>query len=259
MANRFLSALSDFAQTLYGQGKPYVYEEEGVRRLHFDSVAVQSSMRLSDPYALDLSYTETMMAFLLFNATPKHILIVGLGGGSLSKYCHRHFPTTRITTLEINPDVIALRDEFLIPPDSEYFRVEHADAVVYLARTDIQHDIILLDGYDACGLPESLCEEVFYSHCWRALTAGGVLVANLWGGSDGDRGVYLERLRGIFDGRVWWSKPRNSSNLIAFAVKSERYCPQWSRLLRKAQELKERYGLDLPRVVKNMRLRPEPE
>ena len=260
MAKRLLSALSDFVQELgHGQGKPYVYEEEGIRRLHFDSVAVQSSMRLSDPYALDLSYTETMMGFLLFNAEPRHILIIGLGGGSLSKYCHRQFPQARITTLEINQDVIALRDEFLIPPDSELFQIEHADAVEYLARNDIQADVILLDGYDACGLPLNLCAETFYGHCWKALSAEGVLVANLWGGCDGDRGVYLERLRGIFNGRVWWSKPRNSSNLIVFAVKNERYYPQWSRLMLKAKTLGERYRLDLAWVVKNMRLRPDPD
>ncbi len=260
MAKRILSTLNDFVQSLgHGQGKPYVYEDQGVRRLHFDSVAVQSSMRLSDPYALDLSYTETMMGFLLFNPAPRHILVVGLGGGSLSKYCHRQFPQARITTLEINRDVIALRDEFLIPPDGERFQILHADAVKFLASSDVEADIILLDGYDVCGLPASLCAETFYSHCWNALSADGVLVANLWGGGSGDRGVYLERLRGIFNGRVWWSKPRNSSNLIAFSIKSGRYYPQWSRLMRNAQALEEFYGLDFPRVVKNMRLRPDPD
>ena len=260
MSKRMLSALNYLTDALeVFQGKPYIYEEEGVRRLYFDSLAVQSSMRVSDPYALDLSYTESMMGFLLFNSEPRHILIVGLGGGSLSKYCHQQFPQARITTLEINKDVIALRDEFLIPPDSELFQIVQADAAEYLAINELQADVILLDGYDACGLPDALCAEAFYSHCWKALGAEGVLVANLWGGGTGDRGVYLDRLRGIFNGRVWWSKPRNSSNLIAFALKSRRYYPQWSRLMRKAQVLGNRYGLDLSRVVKNMRLRPDPD
>ncbi len=260
MPKRFLSAISTFRDALDTlQRKPYVQDEEGVRRLYFDHAAVQSSMRVSEPYALDLSYTETMMGFLLFNTDPRHILIVGLGGGSLSKYCHHQFPQTRITTLEINEDVIALRDKFLIPPDNEFFKIIHADAVEYLATSEARADIILLDGYDAGGLPDGLCAEAFYSHCWRALSTEGVLVANLWGGGTGDRGVYLDRLRGMFDGRVWWSKPRNSSNLIAFALKSGRYYPQWSRLMRKAQVLSNRYGLDLSRVVKNMRLRPDPD
>jgi spermidine synthase len=241
-----------------GWGKPSVCDEDGVRSLHFSGGAVQSSMRVSAPYELDLSYTRTMMGFLLFNAEPQHILLVGLGGGSLSKYCYRQFPQARITTLEINPDVIALRDDFLVPPEDERFQVVQADASDYLARSDVLADVILLDGYDAEGLPHCLCTESFYANCWRALTAQGVLVANLWGGEP-DRGVYLNRLRAIFDGRVWWSKPSDSSNLIVFAVKDMLFYPQWSRLMWKAQTLGKRYRLDLTWVVNNMRRREDPD
>lgn len=259
MAKRILPAIRDFVQILVdGWGKPCVREDDGCRSLQFNDGAVQSSMRVSEPFELDLGYTRAMMGFLLFNDEPQHILLVGLGGGSLSKYCYHQFPQARITTLEINPDVIALRDEFLIPPDSERFEIVQADAADYLTRSDLHADVILLDGYDAEGLPKSLCAESFYSNCWQALSTQGVLVANLWGGEP-NRGVYLNRLRGIFDGRVWWSKPRNSSNLIVFAVKNEHFYPQWSRLIAKAQTLSTRYRLDLTWVVKNMRLRVEPD
>jgi spermidine synthase len=259
MTKRILPAIRDFVQILVeGWGKPGVSEEGGVRSLQFSNGAVQSSMRMSAPFELDLSYTRAMMGFLLFNAEPQHILLVGLGGGSLSKYCYRQFPQTRITTLEINPDVIALRDDFMIPPDNERFEVVQTDASEYLARRDVHADIILLDGYDAEGLPYSLCSESFYSNCWQALSARGVLVANLWGG-ESNRGGYLNRLREIFDGRVWWCKPRDSNNLIVFAVKNEHFYPQWSRLMSKAQALDTHYRLDLPWLVKNMRRREEPD
>jgi spermidine synthase len=259
MPKRILPAIRDFVQILVdGWGKPSVCDEAGVRSLQFNGGAVQSSMRVSTPYELDLSYTRTMMGFLLINAEPQHILLVGLGGGSLSKYCYRQFPQARITTLEINPDVIALRDDFLMPPDGKRFQIVQSDACDYLARSDVHADVILLDGYDAEGLPRCLCTESFYSNCWQALSAQGVLVANLWGG-ESNRGVYLNRLRGIFDGRVWWTQPRESSNLIVFAVKNQYYYPQWSRLVSKAQALDKRYRLDLLWVVKNMRLREEPD
>ena len=259
MPKRILPAIRDFVQILVdGWGKPNVSEDGGVRSLHFNSGVVQSSMRVSAPFELDLSYTRSMMGFLLFNAEPQHILLVGLGGGSLSKYCYHQFPQARITTLEINPDVIALRDEFLVPPDNKRFQVVQSDACEYLARSDVQADIILLDGYDAEGLPPCLCAESFYTNCWQALSAQGVLVANLWGGEP-NRGVYLNRLRGIFDGRVWWSKPRDSSNLIVFAVKNQHFYPQWSRLMSKAQTLDKRYRLDLLWVVNNMRRREDPD
>lgn len=259
MAKRILPAIRYFVQILVDSwGKPSVCDEGGVRSLQFNGGAIQSSMRVSAPYELDLNYTRAMMGFLLINAEPQHILLVGLGGGSLSKYCYHQFPQAHITTLEINPDVIALRDEFLVPLDDERFQIVQSDACEYLARSDVYADIILLDGYDAEGLPKNLCAESFYSNCWQALSAQGVLVANLWGG-ESNRGVYLNRLRGIFDGRVWWSKPRDSSNLIVFAVKNEHFYPQWSRLIAKAQTLDKRYRLDLLWVVKNMRLREEPD
>jgi spermidine synthase len=253
MTKRLFPSLSEFVQSLTdSHGKPCVQDDGDVRCLQFGGGVVQSSMRISEPYELDLSYTRTMMGFVLFDAEPRDILIVGLGGGSLSKYCYKIFPQSRITTLEINPGVIALRDRFQVPRDDERFQVVHVDACEYMARCDAQADVILLDGYDANGLPACLCTESFYADCWRALSTKGVLVANLWG-SEGDRGRYLKRLCGVFDGRAWRSKPRDCSNLIVFAVRNERYFPRWSRLMSNARRLEERYRLELPRIVEDMR------
>lgn len=259
MAKPARPALRNVVQLLMPDaGKPRIVDDEGVRCLRFDSGALQSAMRLSEPFALDLSYTKTMMGFMLFNAEPRHILLVGLGGGSLSKYCYRRFPNARITTLEIDPDVIALRDEFLIPPDDERFRIVQADARDWLASTERQADVILLDAYDAAGLPDDLCAEPFYSNCWRALGDQGVLAANYWGGEP-DRGVYLQRLRAIFDGRVWWSRAPGSDNLVAFAAKNPRFYPQWSRLMSRARALDKLHALGLAQVVHDMRERPDPD
>lgn len=259
MAKRILPALRDFVKILVDRPiLPSVHDEEDVRCLRFNSGVVQSTMRVSAPFELDLSYTRTMMGFLLFNSEPQHILIVGLGGGSLSKYCYREFPQTRITSVEINADVIALRDEFLIPADNERFQIVQADACEYLTRNDVQADIILLDGYDAEGLPNCLCSESFYTHCRQALSDQGVLVVNIWGG-ESNRGMYITRLNAIFDGRVWWSKPPDSQGLIVFAVKDQHFYPHWSQLILRAQGIWDRYQLDLAHVVNHMRERPDPD
>ena len=83
--------------------------------MHFTSLATQSAMLFSDPDALIAQYTRKMMSFLLFNPNPEHIVMIGLGGGSLAKFCYRHLPRSQITVVEINADVIALREEFCIP------------------------------------------------------------------------------------------------------------------------------------------------
>ena len=112
---------------------PCLWETGRSVTLHFGAEAVQSQMSKDAPNRLEFEYTRLMAAFLPFHPEPADILIVGLGGGSLSKFCHHHLPDSRITTVEINPEVIALRDTFLIPPESPRFRIICADAVDYAA------------------------------------------------------------------------------------------------------------------------------
>ena len=85
----------------------YLSEKFGVRTLHIGSDTVQSSMRIAQPNDLEISYTRSMMAFLLFNADPREVLMVGLGGGSLAKYVYHRLPRARTTVVEIMPQVVA--------------------------------------------------------------------------------------------------------------------------------------------------------
>ena len=98
--------------------KPFVRNDSTGKSLHFTLGELQSRMLSSSPWQLDLDYTRTMMGFLLFNRAPAHIGMIGLGGGSLVKFCHRSLPLSKMTVLEINPHVIALRREFLVPDDA---------------------------------------------------------------------------------------------------------------------------------------------
>ena len=158
--------------------KPLLMDDGETRSLHFSFMHVQSEMRVDKPLELVFGYTQAMMAFLLVHPEPPDILLVGLGGGSLSKYCHYLLPQSTVTTVEINPEVIALRDTFSIPADSERFRVVEADAVHYLPLHSGAADVLLLDGYDEDGLPDALSTPLYYRHCFEALREGGVLVAN---------------------------------------------------------------------------------
>jgi spermidine synthase len=80
-------------------------------------------MLASDPNFLVLSYTRTMMAFLLLHQEPERIAMIGLGGGSMPKWCYHQLPMTDITVIEISPIVIALREQFCIPEEDDRFRV----------------------------------------------------------------------------------------------------------------------------------------
>jgi spermidine synthase len=198
--------------------RPPLIRTDGDRRtLEFTPGDVQSEMLVSRPDALVLEYTRAMMCFALFVPDPHHIVMVGLGGGSLVKFCHRHFPRARITVLEIREDVIALRDQFCLPPDDARLRVLHGDAADYLARMPGCCDVLLVDGFDSQGLPSALTGSAFYAACRRALHPGGVLVANVFTYDPQYAGA-LQRLRAAFDGRLAWFARIAGNNRILFAV-----------------------------------------
>ncbi|CAH0355695.1 fused MFS/spermidine synthase [Aquabacterium sp. CECT 9606] len=158
---------------------PSLHKNRQTLSLSLDSPLLQSCMRRDDPTALILDYTRAMMGFLPFNPSPRSILMIGLGGGSVPKYCHQHLPDTDITTVEISAEVIALRDEFMIPADSERFRVICADGAAFVAQATQCHDVLMVDGFTGEGQPEALCSRAFYDACRAALTDEGLLVVNL--------------------------------------------------------------------------------
>jgi spermidine synthase len=198
---------------------PLVATRGDRRTLEFMPGNVQSEMRLSRPSALVLSYSRAMMCFALFVPRPRHIVMVGLGGGSLAKFCYRHFPHTRITVVELRADVIALREQFCVPPDDARFTVVHADAADYLRGVPDSADVLVVDGFDEAGLPPELGSSRFYADCRRALRHGGVLVANMFSYDPNYAGM-LGRLRLMFGGRVCWFDHIAGNNRILFAVKA---------------------------------------
>jgi spermidine synthase len=175
-------------------------------------------MSLAHPDALDLVYTRTMMGFLLFQPAPARLGMIGLGGGSLAKFCHRHLPGADITVLEINPHVIALRHEFSIPEDGARFRVIRADGARYVRAHQDAFDVLLVDGYDSDGLPGVLSSKRFYADVAGCLRPGGVMAANVH--LDGDElSALLARVQRGFGTRPLAVADRESGNAIVFARK----------------------------------------
>jgi spermidine synthase len=197
---------------------PQVITRGDYRTLEFSPGDVQSEMRVSQPWRLVLAYTRAMMCFALFVPRPRHIVMVGLGGGSLAKFCYRAFPHTRITVVELRADVIALRDQFGVPADDGRLRVVHADAVAWLAGAPASADVLILDGFDVTGLPPALATADFYADCRRALRPGGVLVANIFN-YDPAWQAMLARLEDVFPGRLCWFDGIAGNNHVVFALR----------------------------------------
>lgn len=210
-------------QCALANSAPIVATRGNRRTLEFSPGQVQSEMLLSDPDALVLAYCRAIMCFALFVPHPRHILMVGLGGGSLAKFCYRHFPDACITVIELRADVIALRTEFHVPPDDARFKVVHADAASYLASMPATVDVLVVDGFDADGLPPVLGSARFYSDCRLALRDGGVMVANIFS-YDRHYSAMAARLHLAFDAHVCRFNKVAGNNHILFAVKT----PPWT-------------------------------
>ncbi|MES2263210.1 MAG: fused MFS/spermidine synthase [Pseudomonadota bacterium] len=225
---------------------PVVHTRGGLRSLEFKPGMVQSEMSLADPHRLTLAYARAMMCFVLFQPRPAHIVMVGLGGGSLAKFCHRYLPHSRITVLELRADVIALREQFAIPPDDARFRIIEADAAHYMRQLRDSVDVLLLDGFDESGLPPALGSARFYADCRRALRNDGVLVANIFS-YDPHYGAMLRRLRQCFRQRICWFDGIAGNNRLIFAIKTaEPGAPASpAPALRMQQRIARRRGLGL--------------
>lgn len=230
---------------------PFVMDDGTVRRLHFSLRLTQSEMRLDAPDELAVAYTRAMLGFLLFQPIPKHVVIVGLGGGSLTKYCYRNLARSRVTTVEIMAGVIACRDWFQIPPDDERLKIVQADAADYFAREPDGADAILLDAYDEEGVAPQLCTLVFYANLRAHLKPRGVLVANISGHSLTAE-THIDLIRKAFDGRMTVVDVMSDGNRIVYAFNDPAFPPDWSRLQRTARELEAKHPLEFQRLLRDM-------
>jgi spermidine synthase len=233
--------------------KPFIIDSGLQRRLQFDLYTVQSAMHREHPDRLILAYTRKMMAFLLFNRTPARILLLGLGGGSLAKFCYRRLPDSVVTAVEVNPDVIALREEFRIPPDDDRFRVLCADGADYIARLGRSKDVILSDACDHEGIAPALDAIEFYQNAYRCLSTGGVFVANMCGGRD-DWEAHVAKIRTVFGDDLLMLQGRLDGNVIVFAFKERRPELNWQQLETAATVFRRKLGLDFPRYVRRIAL-----
>ncbi len=196
-----------------------ISHEKGVRFLHLGTSWVQGAMRLREADVIVLEYVQLMMIWMLFNNSPRHIVQLGLGSAALTKFCYAYLPESRITAVELNPNVIAAcRACFCLPADDARLQVRQGDAQEFVNETK-QHgqvDILQVDLYDHAARGPILDSLDFYQACHTCLSEQGMLTVNIFGARYQEN---LDRLQEVFDAVVWLSA-ENGENLVALAFKS---------------------------------------
>lgn len=231
--------------------KPFVVDDGELRYLYFSVHLMQSAMRIAAPDALELGYTQKMMSFLLFNPRPERIVLIGLGGGSLLKFCHRQLPAAAITAIEIDADVIALSEAFQLPPPEPRLQVLQADGADYLAQAEGGIDVLLLDAFDKSGFAPALASHEFLQCAWNKLSSRGVLVINLAGEQESYAGLVGE-VRHVFDEQTLVFEVPEDGNHVLLAFKERHFEPRWRWLHNHAKELRAKHGLDFPAFVQTI-------
>jgi len=230
-----------------------ISEQKGVRSLHLGGDMIQSAMRIDAPNELELVYTQCMMGFLLFRPIPSHILMIGLGGGSLAKFVYHQLPQTKTTVIEINQQVISTAfNYFALPEEDERLKIVHADGAQYIVDHPLSTDILMIDGFDDGCQIASLCSGEFYDQAYQVLCKNGMLVVNLLS-RDKNLDTYIQRISDSFQGHIVAMLADIRGNLIVFAF---RYSPgrvAWRVLKTRAKKLEKIYGLPFSEFVSKLR------
>ena len=155
--------------------------EPGFRALLFSrDGGIQSIVKLGDPGHLELPYARTMLVGLGLVEEPRRMLVVGLGGGSIPMFLHRHYPEARIDAVDIDPDVLAVAREYFEFREDDRLVAHVADGRKFVEACTTGYDLIFLDAYGDDYIPYHLATREFLLAVKRALRPGGAVVGNVW-------------------------------------------------------------------------------
>jgi predicted membrane-bound spermidine synthase len=143
----------------------------------------ESVANLLDVDDLPLRYAQVMTIAVAYPLTPRRILMLGLGGGSISTYLGRFMPETTITTVEIDPGVISAAKTYFGLRETERMRYHAGDGRVFLTRNHEPYDLILLDAYRGGYVPFHLLTREFYTLVKQRLAPGGAAAFNVHDGT----------------------------------------------------------------------------
>jgi len=163
-----------------------VVDTQTTRKLYFDSPIEQSCLFLNAPMTLNFEYQEKMMALLMNAASQRkknqtfRVLMLGMGGGTMAHHLYHALPNLQMTVVELRQIVIDAAYGFFQLPNEPEIDVIQDDAIEFMAHNAYPYDVIMVDLFDAVGLPSHLSNAAFQKNLWRNITSPGLVMFNLW-------------------------------------------------------------------------------
>ena len=219
-------------------------DESGLRTLSFGSDgAFQSVLKAGDPRHLALPYARVLPACLAFHLNPLRMLIVGLGGGTLPRFFHSHFPEMMIDVVEIDQGVVDVAKEYCGFAEDARMRVHVEDGRDFIEGSEGGYDVIILDSFDTDSIPRHLATLEFLRGVRNALAPLGIVVANVWGQAINP--LYADMLltyRAAFEDVYILDVPAPGTKI--FGALPRRQAMTRDELIQRAQEISRHRGFD---------------
>ena len=151
----------------------------------------ESVINLREPDDLPVHYTRVMTVAAIYPPAPKKLLMIGLGGGSITTYLGRAMPDVTIDAIELDPGVIAAAKKYFGLRENARVRYLAGDGRVLLKRSKEQYDLILVDAFRGGYVPFHLLTKEFYTLLKAHMAPGAAVAFNVHDGTK----LYLSTLR----------------------------------------------------------------
>ena len=144
---------------------------------------LQSRVDIRKKKQLALVYSNMMMASLLFCPKPRRLLMIGLGGGSVTNFLSSWLPDLKIDVVEIDEKVIEVSKKYFFLQESDRYRIIQGDGRIFVKnrKGQDQYDWIILDAFKSGSIPYHLKTHEFYKEIRAILKPNGVIGSNLYG------------------------------------------------------------------------------
>lgn len=228
-------------------------EADGIRYLHFGTEWIQGAMRIARPHDLVLTYTQQMMAWLLFHEPDEQeeIAILGLGAAALLRFCMKHTKSP-LHTVEINPRVTAMCRSFFRLPENTRSQIYHEDAEKWVKQAEhiARYKVLMVDLYDAAAQGPVCSSEEFYRGCYQCLDEEGLMTVNLFGAHH-SYDENIDHIARAFNGNVLVLPEIDEGNIVVIAFKGDYLARTTTGMLMdRAQVVQDQYKLPARRWAK---------
>jgi spermidine synthase len=230
-----------------------VDETYDLRCLKFNTKSSQTSqscMYKNNPDKLVFNYTKLTFASLLVTDNPKNVLIIGLGGGTLSNVIHELYPAAKIHNVEIDPAVLKVARNYFNFIENDAVTSSVQDGRIFIKRAAIKkqkYDWIILDAFNGDYIPEHLLTKEFFEEVKSVLAEGGVIAANTFSSSklyEHESATY----HAVFGDFINVSRANRSNRIILAGVNSMPTEAQINQRIKALNPRLKKYDVDLKAI-----------